>query len=330
MSLKDKVLTELEKKRGEPVSGETLANQLSVSRTAIWKAITSLKNEGYIIEAGTNKGYSLSNESDKLSDIAIKAHFSVTDDKDNTILIFDTIDSTNNEAKRLIASAATVDEIPFGTVILAEQQTAGKGRRGRSFYSPSSKSIYASFILKPTSTIENSLLITIAAAVAVCRTVEKICEKELYPKIKWVNDVFVNNKKICGILTEAISDIETGEIESLVLGIGVNLNIPDNDFPVDIRDKAGSVNIAPGERNRFAATLANEVFNIYNSMAKGESIISEYRNRSMMENKEIVIIKGNSEEKATARSILDNGSLLVEYPDGRKETLNSGEVSITF
>ena len=337
MAIKDKVLIVLEEKRGDAVSGEALADLLGVSRTAVWKAVTSLKNEGYPIDAQTNKGYSLSSESNKLSKVAIKTCLSKLIEKERkscseksneNIIILDTIDSTNNEAKRLIAAASSFEDIPFGTVIIAENQTAGKGRRGRSFFSPTANSVYMSFILKPISTIENSLLITIAAGVAVCRAVEAICDETQRPEIKWVNDIFINKRKICGILTEAVSDIESGQIESLVLGIGVNIDIPNEDFPEEIRDIAGSVMLAPGERNRFAATLSNEVFKIYNSMAKGKDIMPEYRTRSMMEGKEIQIIKGNKKIKATALEISDNGGLLVEYKDGSRETLRSGEVSI--
>ena len=346
MALRDKVLNVLEEKKGEPVSGESLAELLGVSRTAVWKAVTSLKKEGYPIDAKTNKGYSLSSESDKLSEVAIRACLSklspyekyLKEESDNNLLnsidcigniiILDTVDSTNNEAKRLVASAASLEDIPFGTVIIAENQSAGKGRRGRSFYSPVANSVYMSFILKPTATIENSLLITIAAGVAVCRAIEATCDDTQRPEIKWVNDIFVNKKKICGILTEAISDIESGEIESLVLGIGVNINIPEEDFPKELRDIAGSVKIAPGKRNQFAATLSSEVFSIYYAMAEGKEIIPEYRARSMMEGREIIVVKGKNEEKATALSVSDNGGLSVEYPDGRREILRSGEVSI--
>lgn len=309
------------------MSGETLAQSLRVSRTAIWKAVSELKREGYPIEAGTNRGYVLSNESRLLSVQGMMPWLSRTP---ADVIVCRSIDSTNNEAKRRVAAVGAAD-IPFGTVIIAEEQTAGRGRRGRSFFSPAADSIYLSFILKPDANMEHSLFTTIAAAAAVSQSIEIVCGDDSQPQIKWVNDVFVDGKKVCGILTEAISDIESGEIESLILGIGININVPQNDFPKEIRATAGSVGLPAHDRNRFTAVLIDRIFSVCGQISNRElrnAILEDYRRRSMMIGKSIRVIRGDREENAVALEIGDDGSLLVEYPDGRREALRSGEVSI--
>jgi BirA family biotin operon repressor/biotin-[acetyl-CoA-carboxylase] ligase len=281
MSTKSKVIEILESKRGEAVSGETLAEIIGCSRTAVWKAITTLKSEGYPIEAKAKKGYVLSEASDILSEEAIipllqneTATYWAPPSRPWTqepnmslshfvLSTYKTIDSTNAEAKRRISDAPSPEELPFGNIIIAEEQTSGRGRRGRNFHSPLGGSIYISFILKPYGNIENSLMITIAAALAVCKAIEKVADPTQTPKIKWVNDIFIDNKKICGILTEAVSDIESGQIETIVLGIGININIPKEAFPKEIVDIAGSLKLKPGERNSFVAHLIEEVYAAY-------------------------------------------------------------------
>jgi BirA family biotin operon repressor/biotin-[acetyl-CoA-carboxylase] ligase len=332
MSTKSKVIEVLESKRGEAVSGEALAEIIGCSRTAIWKAISKLRSEGYQIEAKANNGYILSDKSDILSEEAIWGHTPLGNvPKDNPISridVYKTIDSTNAEAKRRISDAPSPEKLPFGDVIIAEEQTAGRGRRGRNFHSPLGGSIYISFILKPYGNIENSLMITIAAALAVCKAIEKLNDPTQTPKIKWVNDIYIDNKKVCGILTEAVSDIESGQIESIVLGIGVNINIPQEEFPKEIAEIAGSLKIKPGKRNSFVANLIEEVYTAYQALEEKNNIIEEYRERSLMKDTNIKIIQGLKTTDAISKEIADDGSLLVQYKDGTKELLHSGEVSI--
>ena len=196
----DKVLTLLVEKKGEAVSGESLAEQLSVSRTAIWKAITSLREEGYSITAVTNKGYVLEEEADilKSSVIAEKLSPEVRTLVGNRIEVFQEIDSTNTEAKR---RASNKSDFIKGSLLLAETQTAGRGRLGRTFYSPKQTGLYMSLLFQPDENYVDTSLMTACAAVAVCRALEKW---HIKAQIKWVNDVFVGNKKVCGILTEGI------------------------------------------------------------------------------------------------------------------------------
>jgi BirA family biotin operon repressor/biotin-[acetyl-CoA-carboxylase] ligase len=236
------------------------------------------------------------------------------------------IDSTNAEAKRRIADASAPREIPYGSVIIADEQTAGRGRRGRAFCSPAADSVYLSFVLKPVASAENLLLVTIMAAVAVCRAMEL---EAASPKIKWVNDIYIKERKVCGILTEAVSNAKNDAIESLVLGIGVNINVPKTEFPEDIQGSAGSLHIAPERREHFTASLIGEVFSLYGRLTD-ETIMREYRARSMMTDRHITVIRANGNREGISRGIADDGGLLVEYMDRTAETLRFGEVSISL
>ncbi|MDR0817015.1 MAG: biotin--[acetyl-CoA-carboxylase] ligase [Clostridiales Family XIII bacterium] len=338
MTVKERVLGLLEAHRGVFVSGGQFASAAGVSRTAVWKAVSALREDGYPIEAVTNKGYRLSAESSRLSLAGMAPYFDGSDynlqntqDTQDTqnIIIRRSIDSTNNEAKRMIADAPGA--APYGTVIIAGEQTAGRGRRGRAFVSPAADSVYMSFILKPAVKAGPPFLVTIMAAVCVCEAIEEVCGAQSpyaqTPLIKWVNDVFLDGRKICGILTEAVSDVESGGIESIVLGIGININVPEDAFPEDIREIAGSLRLDPGDRNRFAAALVRHVRAAYAKLSEGISPIAAYRSRSLVTGHEITVLGANA-RKATAREILDNGSLLVEYADGSTEVLVSGEVSV--
>jgi BirA family biotin operon repressor/biotin-[acetyl-CoA-carboxylase] ligase len=337
MSVKDQVLGLLEKSRGDFVSGGQFASEIGVSRTAVWKAVGALRDEGYPIEAVTNKGYKLGAKSSILSLAGMKPHL----DDVPEILILRSIDSTNNEAKRIISDAGSADAVPYGTVIIAEEQTAGRGRRGRAFVSPASGSLYMSFILAPAERAGAPFMVTIMAAVAVCEAIEELSgisrapgsdakPQSHRPLIKWVNDIFVGGRKICGILTEAISDVESGSIESIVLGIGININVPQKTFPKELRQTAGSLMLDPGERNRFAAALVSHVTAGYEKLREGVSPIEEYRSRSLVIGREITVLaaKSGTGRTATAREILDDGGLLVEYEDGSTQVLRTGEVSI--
>jgi BirA family biotin operon repressor/biotin-[acetyl-CoA-carboxylase] ligase len=337
MSIKNEVVKILEGNRGIPVSGEALAERLGVSRTAVWKAVGALKDEGYPIEAAHKRGYVLSDSSSVLSREAILTGITALKPeiaaRVKDISVYKSIDSTNAEAKRRVAEAASPEDIPYDTVIIADEQTAGRGRRNRAFFSPTADSVYISFILRPAYVIENSLLVTIAAAVAVCRAAEHI-NGSVHPEIKWVNDIFIDGRKICGILTEAVSDVESGTIESLVLGIGVNINVPNKDFPAEIRDVAGSLNLDTGKRGAFTAALITEVLSLCGSLAKeaantgADYIMQEYRARSLMTNRNIEVIRAGESTKAISRGVAPDGSLEVEYADGTRENLRSGEVSI--
>ena len=333
MSTKGNVLKALEENKGATVSGEDLAARLNLSRAAIWKAIQELRKEGHHIDAITNKGYSLAQDSDLLSVEGILPYV-----KENfmaaRIHVFKTLDSTNLTAKKMALDGAAA-----GTVVIAEEQTKGRGRMGRSFYSPSSSGIYISFILAPLFDAAKSVLITTAASVAVCKAIEKVTG--ISCKIKWVNDIYLEEKKICGILTEAVTDFESGHIEYIVLGIGINYSTAHEAFPKELSGIAGSLFEEPLadsgiSRNHLIAEIINQVLEI-NERLESRDFIQEYKKRSFVLGKEILIIPRVRPDQerdltegvpATAVDIDGDGGLVVQYPDGSVQTLNSGEISI--
>lgn len=323
ITVKQKVLSILEEQKGESISGTSLANNLSVSRNAVWKAIKSLQGEGYDITAVTNKGYCLSSGNDILSEHSIKPYLN-----DNTmklrIEVHKSVGSTNTLLKEL-----AINNEAEGKIIIAEEQTEGRGRFGRSFYSPSKTGIYMSILLRPKMTAEESLFITTSAAVAVAKAIEKIAGCQA--KIKWVNDIYCDGKKVCGILTEAAIDFESGGLEYAVLGIGINILKPENDFPVDLKAIATSIlkkeTYLPNTKSQLIAEILNNFFQYYYNSSNKE-VLEEYRNRSFLLGKEIMVMSGGKEERALAKDIDDKGQMVVEFPDGTVKALNSGEVSI--
>ena len=322
MSVKEAVLSRLEQNRGTDISGEVLARELGVSRAAVWKAINLLKEQGYEIVSSTNRGYRLCADSDILSAEGIKLHLS-GDAAAADIIVFDDIDSTNLEAKRMAANGAK-----NAAVIVANSQTLGRGRFGRTFYSPEGCGIYMSILLKPTAEqLSEAVMLTTAAAVAVCRAAAKL--GNISPGIKWVNDIYVNDKKVCGILSEAVFDIESGSIGSVVIGIGINFKQGSQPLPEDISNIAGSFfgESAPTTRNEFASEVANQLFSMLPRLSKRE-FLKEYRERSILIGKEIVYSRGNEKYAAIAEDIDEDGALVVRYEDGRVEALRSGEVSV--
>ena len=226
MRIQDAVLDALEKNRGEYLSGEQLASSLGVSRNAVWKAIQKLEEAGHKIRAVPKRGYTLAPESDVLTVQSVSRFLDT--DMSVYLQVQTEVTSTNTLLKAQAEQGA-----PEGTVLIAESQTAGKGRLGRHFTSPPGTGIYFSLLLRPHCTAEKSLFITTTAAVAVCEAIEQVTG--LNPQIKWVNDVYLNEKKVCGILTEASVDFENGGLNWAVLGIGINIAVPEDGFPEEIR-----------------------------------------------------------------------------------------------
>ncbi len=322
MSTKSKVLEILENNRGIAVSGGKLAMQLQLSRNAIWKVVKELQREGYDIEAIPNRGYRFGNGNDILSTAGIKPYLEKESMAEN-ILVYSTLLSTSHTAKQLALEGAK-----HGTIIIANEQTGGRGRMGRSFFSPKDGGLYMSLILRPEISLDSSTLITSAAAVAVCRTLEKTTGVKA--GIKWVNDIYCNGKKICGILTEAITDFESNSISAIVIGIGINVSTARGDFPKELEKKAESlihVTERPLSRNRIAGVLINEVLWILKELGS-EELIQEYKSRSIVLGKEIEVLYNQQSRKAMVLDIDERGGLLVEYENQEKQVLTSGEISI--
>ncbi len=328
VSTRNDVLNLLEIHRGESLSGGDIARQLSVSRNAVWKAVRELQKEGHQIEGVTNKGYCLSSESDVISREGIRLYLS-NPDRIGGIQVFKTVDSTNNLAKQMAMAGA-----PHGTVIIAEAQSSGRGRKGRAFISPAGGGLYTSFLFRPALDVNQALITTAAAAVLTARTLESVKDCDI--TIKWVNDVFLQNKKVCGILTEAATDWESGAIDYLIIGIGINVKPSGSGFPPEVDRVAGNL-FGPGEtavlRNRLAALLIDKIFDFFQELEENpkqaaKSIMAEYRQRSNVLNHRIQILGDPSLTEGLAVDIDDQGFLIVEDDQGGRHTLNSGEVSI--
>jgi BirA family biotin operon repressor/biotin-[acetyl-CoA-carboxylase] ligase len=324
MALKDKILDMLALDSIAYISGEYMAECHGVSRAAVWKAIRQLQQEGFSIDAQRNKGYRLIETYDPLSEEGI---VECLPDRIKDIVklhIEDSTGSTNDDARDLATSGA-----PEFTVVGAREQVKGRGRRGRPFYALGDTGVYLSILLRPTWNMEQAMKLTAAAAVAVSRAVEAV--SPAHASIKWVNDVYIGPKKICGILTEASADLETGGLSYAIVGIGVNVYEPKGGFPADVAQRAGAVfkQVQQNGRNRIAAGIISELINIY-AAADFKEFIPEYRERSFLPGKDITVLEGSSqtEKHATAISIEDDLSLRVRYENGIEENLQSGEVSI--
>lgn len=240
---------------------------------------------------------------------------------DYCIEIFDEIPSTNTYLKEVAKKG-----FQKNTIVIAKSQTEGKGRLNRKFFSPQNTGIYMSVLSKPSLSASQSVLITAAAGVAVSEAIETVCNKT--PKIKWVNDLILDNKKICGILCEGGLNCKSGMFDYTVLGIGINLYKPENNFDVEIKDIAGFVaeNETAGLKNRLIAEIINRYF-YYTNNLENKEFLEKYKTLSCVLGKEITVMKQNP-IKALALDIDDTCRLKVKYPDGKTEYLSSGEISI--
>ena len=323
MNVKQQVLASLERNKGEYISGTNLSEQLNVSRNAIWKAIKSLQDDGYEIEGIKNKGYSLSTDSDIISAHSVTKFLSSGAGHFN-IEVYDVVDSTNTRLKIEAGNG-----IPEGRVIIANEQTSGRGRMNRSFYSPSDTGLYMSILLRPKITAQESLFLTTAAAVAVANSIEAISGCDA--KIKWVNDIFCNGRKVCGILTEATLDIESGGLQYAVVGIGINIIPPRKDFPSELHGIATSIfdndSYYVEAKSKLAALILEEFWGYYQDIGS-KNFLDEYRKRSNIIGKEVTVHYANKAERAFVLGINDQCHLTVKTANGAVKSLSSGEVSI--
>ena len=325
MSTKNRILELLEQQRGESISGEHLAGVLGISRNAVWKAIKELQKDGYNIVAVTNKGYCLSAENDIISIPGIKPFLSERSQfYANKIQVHKSLESTNKTAKEMAVAGAE-----HGTIIIADCQTMGRGRYSRNFFSPSGGGLYMSIVLRPEAMhFKNPTSVTAFAAVSVCEAIESISTK--VPRIKWVNDIFIDGKKVCGILTEAVTDFESGGFDWVVLGIGINVHTRTEDFPCDLQSIATSIypdEKMSGVRNRLSAEIINRILG-FETLPSETEIFEKYKKRLMVLGKKITVIQNQVEYKATAIDVDSVGHLVVKNESGERITLSSGEIRI--
>lgn len=238
MSTKDQLLSYLKEDRGRWVSGESLSRKMAITRSAVWKQVLRLKEEGYVIDSSRKKGYLFRQSSDRLLLNEIREGLGTEVFGKRDIAYFNETDSTNLRAKDLAEQGA-----PEGTVVIAESQTEGRGRRGRAWFSPPGEGIYVSVILRPELAANEVARLTLLTAVAVAETLLSLTP--LGVRIKWPNDIMLQRKKLAGILTQVSTELDT--VDYVVVGLGLNVNTPLSGFPRSLRDKATSIRIETGE-----------------------------------------------------------------------------------
>lgn len=321
MGVKEEVLRTLRTSSEDYISGQALADGLGVSRHAVWKAIDGLRAEGYEIEAATHKGYRLTSASDSLSAEGVMTFLEAS--SPFKLEYHRCIDSTNNRARDLAENNA--DD---WTVVLAGEQTAGRGRMGRSFYSPSSSGIYMSIVVRPRCDVKHANMLTIAAAAAVAESIEAVLGVTV--NIKWVNDLFVTGRKVCGILTEASVGVEEQTLRYAVVGIGINVAPPEDGFPEALDHVATSIlQSAPDTeiRNRLVAKILTR-FKPYADNLLLREYLPVYRERLIVIGKNVTLHRGRDIEEVFVRELTDDGTLVVETKDGLQKEIASGEVSL--
>lgn len=304
------------------ISGQELCNRFGVSRTAVWKAINQLKEAGYEIEAQQNKGYRLMAAPDLMTEAEIKSLMH-TDWVAKEVLYFDTIDSTNTKAQELAEKG-----YQSGTLVVADKQESGKGRRGRSWVSPSGTGIFMTLMIKPDINPNNASMLTLVAALAVAKAITSVTGEEAL--IKWPNDIVVNGKKVCGILTEMNAQFDY--INHIVVGIGINVH--NESFPEEISQMASSLMIEAGGKRFHRAQIIAETMSYfeqyYDTFLKTQdlsALVREYDKLLVNRNKSVRVLDPKEPFDGKAMGITSKGELIVDTWESRK-LVSSGEVSV--
>ena len=319
--MKSKILNRL---RGaeEFVSGQQLCEEFGVSRTAVWKAINQLKEEGYEIEAVHNKGYRLLGCPDIISAEEVKSRLH-TDWAGCEVRYFDTLDSTNICAKRMAEEGA-----PNGTLVIADKQTAGRGRCGRVWETPKGTAIAMTLLMRPNLRPEKASMLTLVMGMAVTRAVNELYS--LNCQIKWPNDIVYQGKKLCGILTEMSADMD--QIHYVIVGIGINVQM--TDFPKEIQNTATSLKLVTGKtllRNKLLAKVLEEFEVLYEQFVSAESLKNlkaEYESRLANKDNCVNVLAPSGVWQGICLGIKEDGALLVQREDGKVEEVIAGEVSV--
>lgn len=319
---KDSVLAILRKENAY-LSGQKISSQLGISRAAVNTAVKALRAEGYEILSTTNKGYYLNKVPNSITANELSAY--LTTERMESVQYIESVDSTNNALRKLAFEGA-----PDGQILIANEQTEGRGRRGRNFVSPKDKGIYLSILFRPNSLPSDMTAITAWTAVAVNHAIESICG--IRPGIKWVNDLVINQRKVCGILTEMSVESESGHVQHIIIGIGLNVNEDSSDFPDELNQIATSLALETGKqfsRARLAAEIIKQLDLMRNAWPDAkQTYLDSYRADNITLGKELVVVKHTTEKSGIATEITDDFALHVRYQDGCEEILSSGEVSI--
>lgn len=306
------------------VSGELISRELQISRTAVWKHINGLRDAGYKVEAIPSRGYRLLSSPDILSVEEVREKLSTTRIGRQLVCLPETA-STNADAFRLAEQGAEE-----GTVVIADAQSGGKGRRGRVWSSPPGVNLYCSIVLRPAIMPHEAPQLTFLSAVAVARAIEGTTA--LKPEIKWPNDVLINGRKVAGLLNEMSA--ETDGINFVILGIGVNLNMTAAQFPADVRTPATSLLLEHGRpvnRVQFAAAMLGELDRLYSDFLRQGfgPVRDEWQQRCNAKGREVVVSEaGVDTVRGTFHGIDGDGALLLRFPDGMVERILSGDVRV--
>ena len=323
MTTKEKLLARLKAHQGEWVSGEQFSNQLGISRAAIWKHINRLKSDGHQIQSAPNKGYRLSQAADLMLPTEIIAGLTTRIIGRGELVCLQDTGSTNQQAKRLAARGAAE-----GTVVVAESQSEGRGRRGRTWFSPTGQNIYASIILRPPLAPGQAPQITLMTAVALAQALEQTAHLDV--KIKWPNDILANGKKLAGILTEISTDMDV--VDYVVVGLGINVNIPEKEMPTDICDSATSTLILKGEplsRVTLLCALLNKFEQCYDRL-KTEGfapIMAQWRHMSDMIGQPVHVDVLDKRYTGIVAHVDDHGVLVLKDEKGKLQRIVSGDVT---
>jgi len=324
MKLRESVLLALKENNGEWLSGEGLSASLNISRTMVWKQIKQLQAEGYVVESSSKKGYRLVACPDILTAEEVCPGLTTEILGRGDYFYYPSVDSTNKQA-RILAS----EGYPEGTVVVAEMQTEGRGRRGRNWYSPAGQGMYMSLILRPHIPLKEISRISLMIAVAVAETLQE--ELGLPARIKWPNDILINNRKIAGILSEAITDMDG--IEYIVIGIGLNINNPYSDFPDDFRTDPTSILAEKKQivsRVKLMQSLLAKLEQHYFILQAGNfaETLSTGKRLSMVIGQMVSLETSQGLVTGRAVDIDDDGYLLVDDGSGVQHKVISGEIEV--
>lgn len=319
--MKTKIL-ELMRDNQDYISGQELCERFGVSRTAVWKAVNQLKEEGYDIEAVRNKGYRLKSAPEVLSESELGSRIRTRWAGRNLSYLKET-DSTNNDAKRCMEEGGV-----HGTLIVAERQTAGRGRRGKLWESPEGTAVYMTIGMRPEFAPDKVSMLTLVMALSVAEAIEE--QSGLEAGIKWPNDVVVNKRKVCGILTEMI--LEAEYIRCVVTGVGINVN--QAAMPEEIAQTATSLFIEKGEKLSRAALIESVMRHFENNYDRFidsldlSELKEAYEARLANKDQLVRVLDPKGEYEGIARGIRCTGELIVELPDGIVREVYAGEVSV--
>ncbi|HFI0480335.1 TPA: bifunctional biotin--[acetyl-CoA-carboxylase] ligase/biotin operon repressor BirA [Streptococcus suis] len=298
------------KEKDDYVSGEDLAQELGISRTSIWKAIRQLEAHGLTIEAARNRGYKLTEGDLLLPDL-------ISQELQLPVHLNADSDSTQLDAKQGIEAGHASPAL-----YLAPYQNKAKGRFGRPFYASKSGGIYMSLRLSPNVPFLEFKPYTILAAAAVVKAIQSLCDLDV--QIKWVNDIYLGQKKVAGILTEAISSMENQRVTDVIIGVGINVHI--DDFPKELRQTAGNLfdNQPPFTRNQLITAIWKAFLE-----TDDKELIALYKEKSLVVGQQVSFIENQVEFKGTAIAVTDTGNLVIQLDNGKAKIISSGEISLT-